>query len=145
MLDLTLAIAHHLLVFGLLAILTAEMVLVRKGMDLAAVRRVGAIDLAYGAVAGLILMVGFARATMAAKGWAFYSHNGFFWAKIAVFLVIGLLSVPPTIAYFRWKKTGAPTEAQVAGVKRWLHAELMLFPLLPAFAAAMARGYGQFG
>lgn len=145
MLDLTLAIVHHLLVFGLLAILTAEMILVRKGMDMAAVRRVGAIDLAYGVVAGLIVVAGFARAMMAAKGWSFYGHNGFFWAKVAVFVVIGLLSAPPTIAYVRWRKSGVPSDAQVTGVKRWLHAELALFPLLPVFAAAMARGYGQFG
>ena len=144
MLDLVLAILHHLLVFGLLAILTAELMLVRKGMDAAAVRRVGAMDLAYGAVAGLILLVGFARAGMAAKGWAYYGHNGFFWAKVAVFLLIGLLSVPPTVAYFRWKKAGAaPGDADVAGVRRFLHAEAALFVLLPIFAAAMARGYGQ--
>ena len=71
MLDLVLAILHHLLVFGLLAILTAELMLVRRGMDAAAAKRVGAIDIAYGAVAGLL--VGFVRATMAAKGWAYYS------------------------------------------------------------------------
>jgi uncharacterized membrane protein len=29
-------------------------------------------------------------------------------------------------------------------VRRFLHAELGLFLLLPIFAAAMARGYGQF-
>jgi putative membrane protein len=143
MLDLVLAILHHLLVFGLLAILTAELMLVRRGMDAAATRRVGAIDIAYGAVAGLILVVGFARAAMAAKGWAYYSTNGFFWAKVGVFLAIGLLSVPPTIAYFRWKRAGAPSDAEVARVRRFLHAELMLFVLLPIFAAAMARGYGQ--
>ena len=60
-----------------------------------------------------------------------------------MFLVIGLLSAPPTIAYFRWRRDGAPSDAEVARVRRFLHAELMLFPLLPIFAAAMARGYGQ--
>ncbi len=29
-------------------------------------------------------------------------------------------------------------------MRRWLLAELVLFALLPAFAAAMARGYGEF-
>jgi uncharacterized membrane protein len=29
-------------------------------------------------------------------------------------------------------------------VRRYLYAELALFALLPAFAAAMARGYGEF-
>jgi putative membrane protein len=145
MLDLALAIVHHLLVFGLFGILFAEFMLVRPGMEPAAVRRVAGIDLAFGALAGLVLIVGFARAGMAAKGWAYYSHNGFFWAKIGVFLVIGLLSAPPTIAFIRWRKAGAaPTDQQVAGVRRFLHAEVVLFALLPAFAAAMARGYGQF-
>ena len=144
MLDLVLAIAHHLLVFGLFAILFAELMLVRPGMDIATVRRVAVIDLVFGAMAGLILLVGFARAAMTAKGWAYYEHNAFFWAKIGVFLVIGLLSAPPTISYIRWRKAGAaPTDAQVAGVRRLLHAEVALFALLPAFAAAMARGYGQ--
>ncbi len=82
MLDLVLAIAHHLLVFGLCGILFSELVLVRKGMDVATVGRVARMDLVYGALAGLIIAVGFARAAMAAKGWAFYSNNAFFWAKV---------------------------------------------------------------
>jgi len=145
MLDLVLAILHHLFVFALFGILFAELMLVRPGIDLATVRRVGAIDIAYGALAGLIIVVGFARAGMAAKGWAYYAHNGFFWAKVGVFLLIGLLSVPPTIAFLRWKRAGsAPADDQVRGVRRFIHYEAALFALLPIFAAAMARGYGEF-
>ncbi len=145
MLDLWLAIGHHVLVFALFGVLFAELVLVRKGVDLATITRVGRLDLMYGAVAGLIVAVGFSRAVFAAKGWLYYSHNLFFHLKVGTFLVIGLLSVPPTIAYIRWRRAGtAPTDAQVAGVRRWLLAELVLFALLPAFAAAMARGYGEF-
>lgn len=145
MLDLVLAIAHHLLVFGLFGILFAEFMLVRRDMDLAAVKRVSTIDLGYGALAGLIVVVGFARAAIAAKGWDYYAHNAFFWAKVGVFLAIGLISVPPTIAFIRWRRSEvAPTAAQVAGVRRLIHIEVALFALLPAFAAAMARGYGQF-
>jgi len=145
MLDLVLAIAHHILVFGLFGILFAELMLVRPGMDLPTIQRVGRIDLAYGALAGVIIVVGFARAGMAAKGWAYYSHNGFFWAKIATFLLVGLLSIPPTIAIIKWRRAGTlPTDAQVKGVRRFIHYEAALFALLPGFAAAMARGYGQF-
>ena len=145
MLDLVLAIVHHILVFSLFGVLFAEVVLVRKGVDLATVTRVGRIDLMYGAVAGLIVIIGFSRAVFAAKGWAYYSHNLFFHLKIATFVVVGLLSVPPTIAYIRWRKAGtAPTDDQVAGARRWLLAELALFPFILAFAAAMARGYGEF-
>jgi putative membrane protein len=145
MVDLWLAIGHHVLVFALFGVLFAELVLVRKGVDLGTIVRVGRLDLMYGAVAGLIVAVGFSRAVFAAKGWLYYSHNLFFHLKVGAFVLIGLLSVPPTLAYIRWRRAGAaPSDAQVAGVRRWLLAELALFVLLPAFAAAMARGYGEF-
>ena len=145
MLDLAFAIAHHLLVFALFGVLFSELITVRRGIDPAAVRRIAAVDLWYGILAGLILIVGFGRATMAAKGWLYYSHNSFFWAKIGVFLLIGLLSAPPTIAYLRWRKAGtAPSDGEVAGVRRFLWIQVVLFALLPAFAAAMARGLGAF-
>jgi putative membrane protein len=144
MLDLTLAIGHHLLVFALFGVLCAEFIAVRAGMTAATLARVAAADLSYGAMAGLIIVVGFSRAVFAAKGWLYYSHNAFFWAKIATFLAVGLLSVPPTIAFIRWRRAAQPpTDAQIAGVRRYLWAEVLLFLLLPVFAAAMARGYGE--
>ena len=145
MLDLVLAIAHHVLVFSLFGVLFAELVLVKKGVDLATVTRVGRIDLMYGVLAGLIIVVGFGRAIFAAKGWLYYSHNLFFHLKVGTFLVIGLLSIPPTVSYIRWRRSGtAPSDSQVSSARRWLWAEMALFMLLPAFAAAMARGYGEF-
>jgi putative membrane protein len=144
MLDLALAIGHHLLIFALFGVLCAELVVVRRGMDSATVARIAAVDLWYGVLAGLILIVGFSRAVFAAKGWTYYQHNGFFWAKIVTFAVIGLLSIPPTVRFIVWRRAGtSPTDGQVAGVRRFLHAEVVLFALLPAFAAAMARGYGE--
>jgi putative membrane protein len=145
MLDLCFAVAHHLLIFSLFGVLCAELATVRRGMTPATVRAVAAIDVSYGVLAGLILIVGFSRAYFAAKGWAYYSHNGFFWAKIATFAVIGLLSAPPTIAYFRWKRAGlAPSDGEILTARRFLYAELVLFAPLLACAAAMARGYGEF-
>jgi putative membrane protein len=146
-LDLYLAIAHHLLIFILFGILAAELVLVRESISAAEVRRVALIDLWYGIIALLILVVGFSRAIFAAKGWAYYSANSFFWAKIGVFVLIALLSVWPTLKFLEWRKRlqrggAAPQDASTAWVKRILWLETGLFALLPAFAAAMARGYG---
>jgi putative membrane protein len=144
-LDLVLAILHHLFVFALFAVLSAELVMVRRGMDAGAVTRVVSIDLWYGMLAGLILVVGFSRAIFAAKGWYYYAHNLFFWAKIGTFVMIGLLSIPPTLAFLKWRRASAlPTDEGVEKVRRYLWIEVALFTLLPAFAAAMARGYGEF-
>ncbi len=146
MLDLVLAIGHHLLIFGLAAILTAEAVLVRPGMSSDDVRRVAAVDAWYGVVAVLILAVGAARLAFAAKGWAFYAHNPWFHAKMGTFLAVGLLSIAPTIAFIKWNRArkhdgSAPDAAAIARARRFVLAEVALFALIPVFAAAMARNF----
>jgi putative membrane protein len=136
---------HHLFIFALFAVLVAELASVRRGMDATAVMRVQVIDNWYGVLAALILVVGFSRAIFAAKGWKYYAHNTFFWAKIVTFVVIALHSIPPTLAFLRWRrKSTSPTDTAVAKVRPYLWIQVALFPLLPAFAAAMARGYGGF-
>jgi putative membrane protein len=146
--DLHLAIAHHLLIFILFGILVSELVLVRKGVSGADLTRLASIDLWYGIVALLIVIVGFSRAIYGAKGWAYYSANSFFWAKLGVFVLIAALSAWPTLKFIGWRKRfqtadQAPDDAAITSVRRVLWLETALFALLPAFAAAMARGYGQ--
>jgi putative membrane protein len=142
--DLAFAIGHHLLIFALAAVLAFEIGAIKPGMTGSDARRVGRVDAWYGILAALILIVGFGRINFAAKGWAYYAHNHFFWAKMASFAMVGILSIWPTMAIIRWRRTGAtPTDAQVAAVRRFLWAEVFFFALIPVFAAAMARGYGS--
>ena len=147
--DLVLAIVHHLLVFILAGILAFEIGTVRLTMKRDEILRVVRVDMWYGILAGVIIVVGFIRVTVAAKGWVYYEVNAFFWAKIATFLVVGLLSIVPTVAMIRWRNAWksdaafAPTADAVRRVRGYLWAEAALFLLLPVFAAAMARGYGE--
>jgi putative membrane protein len=144
MLDLTLACAHHLLIFIIFGTLFGEMVALGGPLTTATLARLARLDLVYGITASLIIVVGFARAIFAAKGWGFYSHNGFFWAKIGTFALIGIVSIGPTLAFIRWRKSSSlPDAAALKKIRTLLHIELTLFILLPIFAAAMARGYGQ--
>ncbi len=148
MTDLALAIAHHLLVFSLAAILAAELAMVRPGLGGAALRRLGLVDLHYGAIAGAVLVVGFLRVFYGVKGPGAYLPNPFFWAKISAFALVGLLSVPPTLRILAWRRQARAEpdfsldEAQVRGVRRYILAQVALFALIPIFAATMARGYG---
>jgi putative membrane protein len=148
--DLSLAIAHHLLIFLLAGILAFEIGVIRPNMKREDVLRVAGVDNWYGILAVAIVVVGFSRAIYTAKGWAYYEANGFFWAKIAAFVAVALLSIIPTIQINRWRralKADAallPTAPDIAGVRRFLWAEVVFFAFIPAFAAAMARGYGAF-
>lgn len=147
MTDLILAIAHHLLVFGLATQLAMESALVRPGITPAQVRTVGRLDAGYGATAALVLVIGVLRVAFGAKGWSWYADNPWFWGKMAAFAVVGLASIPPTIRFLRWRRGVAadpayvPHAEEVANTRRWLGLQALALVAVLAFAATMAR-YG---
>lgn len=142
-LDAVLAALHHLLVFSLVAVLFAELVLASAAPDAGRLRQLGALDGAYGMLSMAVVAAGFLRAVYGAKGWAYYAHNEVFWAKISVFIVVGLLSAVPTVRLIRWRKQGAvPDAVAMRSLRRWMLAEAALIALIPVLAVLMARGIG---
>jgi putative membrane protein len=150
MTDLILAIAHHLSVFTLAGLLLAEVALLKPGLGPERIRQLSAIDMAYGGVAVLIIAVGVLRVNFGDKGADYYLHNWAFWLKMAAFVLVGLLSVPPTLAIIGWRRKVAadpafsPDAATISGLRRFYIGEIVAFAFIPAFAATMARGYGLF-
>jgi putative membrane protein len=146
--DTILAVLHHLLVFGLTIMLATQFALLRPGLAAGDVRRLSGVDAGYGATAALIVLVGLLRVWFGAKGADYYEANLWFWAKMAAFAGVGLLSIPPTIAFIRWRRAQraaedeVPSAGEVARVRRFLTAELGLLLLVPVFAALMARHQG---
>lgn len=147
-LDASLSVLHWWAVFLLITTLVGEKVLISGVADARTVRRLSRYDLAYGLAALLVLVAGFVRATHGAKGWAFYADNPMFWIKIGLFVLIGLMSIAPTMSFRQWRKSlvgrpGAVIEAaRVVSVRRWIDLELTLLALIPVAAAMMARGIG---
>jgi putative membrane protein len=148
MLDLILAIAHHLAVFTLVSVVAAELVLLRPGVSGASLQRLGKIDGAYGGVAMLVLAAGTLRVFFGASGADYYLQNPVFWMKIGALVLIGLLSIQPTITLIRWRREAksapgfVPSDAAVARSRKFLAGEVLVLILIPIFAAAMARGFG---
>lgn len=148
MTDLWLAIAHHMLVFGLVIMLATEAALVRQGLGAAEVKRLAGLDIGYGVTAALIIVVGIHRVIFGAKGYVFYVENVWFWAKMASFALIGILSIVPTIRFRVWKKAlkadpaALPAAADIAHVRGHIGLELLLIFAVVAFAAIMARYTG---
>lgn len=146
--DASLAILHHLVVFLLFATLAAELVLVRPGIDRATLRRVAAIDRAYGGLAAAAILVGVARVVWGLRGWEFYVASPFFWAKMAAFAAAGLLSIPPTMKFLAWARMSDADPAftvpqdEIGAARRLIHLQAGVFLLIIVFAALMARGIG---
>lgn len=148
MTDLILAILHHLLVFALFSIFAVQMTLVRPGLEASTVSRLARLDGAYGGLAMAVIIVGFARAIFGLKGWDYYSSYWVFWAKVGAFLLVGLLSVPPTLRFRRWLGAARADASyivpddEVGVVRTWLGREGLVLLLIPILAAMLARGIG---
>ena len=146
--DAWLAIAHHLAVFGVAAVLVAEWTLVRPGIEPDEVRRVARIDAAYGALAGAVLLAGASRVVWGVKPADFYLENPVFWFKMAAFATVGLLSIRPTLRFLRWRRAAdtdeqAPAATEVMAAQRAIRLQLTVFAAIPVLAALMARGIGR--
>ena len=146
--DALLAYVHHIAAFALVAILFVELALCKPGITSTQTRQLTRYDLFYGVFAAVLLIAGFARVYLGAKGAAFYWGNPVFHAKVGVFLLIGLLSVPPTLRYFKWGKAlkanpaFVPGVDEIKGTRKFIHIQMLLIVIVPLLAALMARGIG---
>jgi putative membrane protein len=139
------AYAHFLSIFSTLALLAAELVLFRRSMAAAIVRLLPRLDLLYLVAVIAIIVTGLLRLFFFEKGAAYYQGSAIFWIKMALFVIVGLLSLPPTFAFMRGRRRAAGEalaleEGEFRRVRRFIVAELAVFALIPLAATLMARG-----
>lgn len=144
--DAILAYLHFAAIFTMLWFLAKEWTLLRAGADAIDVERLAKADAGYGILAVLVLLTGAARAVFGLKGWSFYAHNPVFHAKVGLFVLVGALSVAPTLAFLRWRRARRAdpawrvSEAEWRRARRFAMIELHLIALIPLAAVVMARG-----
>jgi putative membrane protein len=140
------AFLHHLAAFTLVAALAVEFTLIRQELTLASARRLQVTDMVLGIAAGFLLIVGLCRVFLFEKGSEYYFHSHAFQAKFSIFIVVGLLSVIPTVEFLSWNKPlrdGRVPEVsprQLRRITAIIHGELFAIVLILLFAAVMARG-----
>jgi putative membrane protein len=140
---------HHLAVFSLAAILSAEIFLTLGPIDERMALRLARVDAWFGIMAAIALAAGLLRLFFGAKGLDYYLANWFFWLKMALFAAVALISVAPTFSFVVWRRrvradaSFRPPAAEIARLRWALYAEAGLFALIPLCAAATARGYGM--
>jgi len=142
------AYAHFLSIFALLALLAAEAALYRRSLAEPTLTLLRRLDALYLVAAIAVLATGSLRVFFFAKGAAFYAANPVFWVKMALFLALGLLSLPPTLHYIRSAKrmsggTVVIDDRSYRRIRGCLTAQLLVFALIPLAATLMARGIGM--
>jgi putative membrane protein len=136
------AFLHHLAAFALVAAIVLEFVLIRDELNARTARRLALADAVLGISAGVLLAVGLVRVFYFEKGAAYYFQNWAFIAKLALFLLVALLSVYPTVKFLSWRKK-APEAGSIPAIRRILHLELVGVMLILLCAALMAKGIGS--
>lgn len=140
------AFLHFVAAFGIACTLFFEWLTFSKKLTLIEATRIRQSDRWYGIFAGIILIAGFSRVYFFEKGHQFYFSNPFFLAKLSLFLLIGLLSIYPTIKFIGWKKNLRAGQAPVINDREFtaitaiLNLEMWLLAALLLSASLMAKG-----
>ena len=114
---------------------------------IAVVERLAKVDRVYGIAAVAVVATGVARTWWGVKGTVWYWTNPLLHLKLTLFIIVGVISIFPTMTYIRWRKTlqstGAlPAEAEIRKTRKLVMIQAHLIALIPLAAVFLARGFG---
>lgn len=144
--NILIAFLHHLAVFTLVVSLVVELVLLHLSFNRQIANTLRFFDSLYGASAGAILLIGSLRVMSYEKGADYYLHSGPFLMKMAIFALVGLISIYPTIVFYKWGKIlrqgvlpnfDGEQRSRILGI---LYAEIIGLALIILNAVLMAKG-----
>ena len=142
------AFLHFLAVFGVFATLFLEWQTMSPAPTRTEALRIQRCDRWYGQFAMLLVVVGLLRVYFFEKGKAFYFGNPVFNAKMTLFVLVGLVSIYPTMRFIKWRAQTRQGAAPVVSATEYrrimmsLRAELLLLLAAALCASLMARGVG---
>lgn len=147
-LEALLAYLHIAAILMVTVFLTSQAALLRtEWLNEAVVHRLARVDLIYGVAALVLLATGLARAYWGLKGAGWYWSQPLLHAKVTLFVLIGAMSLVPTLRYRRWVRAlrageGLPAEAEVRSTRKLVMWEAHLLVLIPILGVCLARGIG---
>ncbi|MDM0044879.1 DUF2214 family protein [Variovorax dokdonensis] len=148
-LEAILAYVHILAILTMVVFIASEAALCRvEWINKAVVERLARVDMVYGIAAVMVLATGIIRTVWGVKGSAWYWTNPLLHVKLTLFVIVGIISIFPTLTYMRWRKAvragGAlPAEAEVRKTRRLVMIQAHLIAVIPLFAVFLARGFGK--
>lgn len=142
--EILLRYLHFISIFAIVGSLVSEHLLLKKEMTRSEIGRVARIDAVYGIAALTLLVAGLTLwLSDIGKPAAFYSKNWIFHTKITCFLLVGLLSIHPTVFFIRNRKGNANELVTIPkSIIMMLRMELLLLAVIPLLAGLMAKGIG---
>lgn len=150
-LEAILAYLHILAILTMVVFISSEAALCRvQWLNAAVVERLARVDMVYGIAAIAVLATGVARTWWGIKGTAWYWTNPLLHVKLTLFIIVGIISIFPTLTYFRWRKAlradgTLPSETDIRKTRKLVMIQAHLIALIPLVAVFLARGFGARG
>jgi len=148
-LEAVLAYLHLLAILTMVVFISSEAALCRvQWLNAAVVERLARVDTVYGIAALMVLATGVARTVLGIKGTAWYWTNPLLHVKLTLFIVVGVISIFPTLTYVRWRKAlrangTLPGEAEISKTRKLVMVQAHLIAVIPLVAVFLARGFGK--
>jgi putative membrane protein len=145
--EIILRYVHFISIFAIVGSLVSEHLLLKNSLSRKELDRLSKIDGVYGLAALVLLGVGM---TLWLGGFGkpteFYSNNPIFHIKLTLFVLIGLLSIYPTVFFLKSRKGDPDEMIAIPKAIFWsLRLELLLLAVIPILAGLMAKGIGSAG
>ena len=139
---------HFIGIMVLMGSLISEHLILKPQMTREQIKSLALTDLIYGMSALIVLSTGLLRWFVYGKGSDYYLSNPMFHAKLTLFVILGILSIFPTMKFLKWRKqviNGQEPDLNQKSVKKMLmfiRIELLILVIIPLLAVMIARGTG---
>ena len=140
--DLFVRYIHFLGIISLSSALVLEHALISRELVPSQLKRLVRIDAIYGLSALILLFGGLGMWFFVGKPAAYYSVNPIFHIKVTLFLIMGAISIHPTLFFIRHRNVEAGVVTVPKSVVMAIRVELLLLIFLPLLAVLMAAGVG---
>lgn len=134
---------HFIALFVWIGALTSEHLLLKPQMSRAEIARLARIDAIYGLSAVLVVAAGLTLWFGVGKPADFYSSNWIFHTKVGLAVIVGLLSIYPTVFFIKNRKGQQDEMIDIpSNVKLLIRVQLAIMIIIPFLATLMAKGIG---
>jgi putative membrane protein len=143
--EIILRYIHFISIFAIVGSIVSEHLLLKKEMTRHELGRLARIDAVYG-IAALSLLAAGLTLWLASLGKpaVFYTKNWIFHTKLTCFILVGLLSIYPTVFFIKNRKGNPDELVKIPSLVFWmLRFELLLLFVIPLLAGLMAKGIGH--
>lgn len=133
---------HFIGIFTWMSALVAQWLLLKPRLSRVEIQQLMKIDRVYGFGAVLVVGMGLTLWFGVGKPAEFYNTNGIFHTKVVLAIIVGILSIVPSMFFARNRKGEDPQEEIAVPEKiKWIiQVELILMLVIPLLACVMAAG-----